>query len=247
MSWQDGENSGQHGREFDALCLRLAQDQLTECGLRMSEISSTTGRGLETNKGLTEGQKIPASALYFTSEGHLDEFLARPSHDKYRDRVVLLPLTSGNAWAVLIGAAQYANCYIGSKKIPNVKLKFTSSAGFNEGALSIVVTTRNASGIAKGSTLLLDYGNKFILEEALPTPDKFEGALDRLMWAQKQALPEEWEKHTAQQDVAMKTELEEAARKRAREEEEAAANDSEKRRKMEMVELGKCYGVYMFN
>ena len=54
--WQDGVNNGQHGKEFDALCARLVQDQLTHCGLALTAVHSTTGRGLVANRGLLEAE-----------------------------------------------------------------------------------------------------------------------------------------------------------------------------------------------
>jgi hypothetical protein len=53
-------------------------------------------------------------------------------------------------FAVLVGAAQYANNYLGIRKAPNAKLVFTPCRGFNEGSLQILIHTRNGAGIAKG-------------------------------------------------------------------------------------------------
>ena len=244
-AWHDGVNNGQHGKEFDALCARLVQGQLTESGLALTAVSSSTGRGLAANRGLSEGEHISASAVYFNCEQSLDEFLGRPGHDRYRDRIVLLPLTNGMVWGVLIGAVQFVNHYNGSKKSPNVKLHFESAKGFNEGALSLVVNTRNGAGIGKQSTLLLDYGNKFLMSGAdAPSPrtDGYKGALDLLFDNQKCALPSETEQHRLDADALVVEEnlvIDAKKRMREMEEAEAAAGELAKKRKLDAVELGK--------
>ena len=97
-------------------------------------------------------------------------WLQQRSNDKYRDRVVAIPgvLKLGEARAifgVLVGAAQYANKYLGIRKAASAKIVFNPSRGFNEGSLQIHIHTHNGAGVAKGSPILLDYGTEFYVTE----------------------------------------------------------------------------------
>ena len=135
-------------------------------------------------------------------------------------------------WAVLIGVAQFINCFAGIRRAPNAKVIFNAAKGFNEGALEIRISTRNGAGVAKGSPILVDYGPGFSMEEAARlvggSHKNFRGALDATFASQREALPEEAAmnaEQAAMEDADLATAAE-AERKRKAEadarEEEAA-------------------------
>ena len=81
----------------------------------------------------------------------------------WADRVVRIENVLQNGvprevFAVMVGLGQYVNHYSGIKKAPNAKLAVRPEKGFNRGALQLMATNRNASGIAAGNEILLNYG-----------------------------------------------------------------------------------------
>ena len=85
----------------------------------------------------------------------LEAWIRKPGNIKYTDRIVKLPgvLKHGDPvdiYAVLVGAAQYVNDFQTIRKTPNAKFVFTPKLGFNDGALKLVVATRNGAGVGKG-------------------------------------------------------------------------------------------------
>jgi len=169
--------------------------------------------------------RLPPS--FFDEERLLSSRLQQPSNDKYCDRVVAIPSVSkvGEAraiFAVLVGAAQCANNYLGIRKAPNAKLVCTPCRGFNEGSLQILIHTRNGAGIAKGSPILLDYGPEFHVAQRSGR-DAFRGALDAAFDAHRVLLPDE----AAQHDETSTIEREQA------EQEAAELAQAKKKRKAE--------------
>ncbi|MCP4241283.1 MAG: hypothetical protein GY772_12035 [bacterium] len=233
--WRDGLNLHLSGPALSDASARLVAEQLDSAMLAVSAVDAKVGRGLETTRLLRDGDSLPASALFFDEEQLLSAWLKQPGHDKYRDRIVevLGVLKQGEArmvWAVLVGAAQSANCYSGIRKAPNAKVVFTPVRGFNKGARELRISTRNGAGIAKGSPILLDYGSSFQTTQA-GGGDNFRGALDTMFDAQRQWLPDEAAAHDAdtkkeRNEAAMQAETE--AKRKA--EEQLQAEQAKKAR-----------------
>ena len=129
---------------------------------------------------------------------------------------------------MLVGAAQYINCFAGIRSRSNVKLAFTPGRGFNEGALQAVISSRTGSGVAKGMQLLLDYGPEFNMTAAAQAAPRsgtaFRGALEVCFDSQRQLLPAEAAAHDAavKEEVNAELEVAEESRKRQAEEEQVA-------------------------
>ncbi len=89
-------------------------------------------------------------------------------NDRFRDRIVGIggmqhdgvPRASP-AHAVLVGVAQFVQHYVTIRRSPNARWVFDPAAGFNSGALKLVVQTRNAAGIAAGADIVVNYGATF--------------------------------------------------------------------------------------
>ena len=243
--WNDGLNRSFSGETFQGATGRLVAEQLESQGLSITPVEADHGRGLLTNNLLRDGSTLPASALFFDSEVLLQGWLNQPGNSKYSDRTVLLPgvLQEGEArtvWAVLVGVAQYVNHYLGIRMAPNAKLVFTPASGFNEGALMLKIATRNGAGVAKGSPLLLDYGDSFNLaaakdaKDGAPVASVFRGALDVVFDSQKTHLPEEVAVHQEEvkaEEEERVIEIEEENKRKAEEELQAAAAKKIKRDK----------------
>ena len=125
--------------------------------------------------------------------------------------------------AVRVGALQYADSYLGVRSAPNAFLRFTAARGFNEGALELVIRTRNGVNVSKDSAILLDCGPNFDPNK-FPTRAGFEGALDAAFKSMGEALPADLEARAEQK----KAEAEEAA---VAEASKAMEVEAEKKRK----------------
>ena len=233
--WGDGLNLGLHGDSLNTVAARLISDQLDAYGLAISAVDARVGRGLEVRKAMREGQSIPASALFFDNCNILKAWVRKPGNLKYTDRIVKLPgvLKHGEPvtiFAVLVGAAQYVNDFQNIRKTANAKFVFTPNMGFNDGALQLVIATRNGAGVGKGAPLLADYGEDFdkdLADTQAPPSKKLKGALDILFEEHKTALPDEARDHEAAslEEAAAELEaadMEDAERKRKAQEELAA-------------------------
>ena len=263
--WRDGLNLTQvHGEAFNQQAARLVGSQLEHYNLALSAVDTKSGRGLESAKMFRDGEALPASALFFDTEGCLKMWLGHTGHDKYSDRVVVIkgirkqgvPIT---VYAVLIGAVQFVNAFCGIRRGPNAKLVFTPTKGFNEGALELIIATRNGAGVAKGSPIVIDYGlpSVFASGPSSGGPSSggpssgggsggsggIEGALAVLFDQQKSALPDEAAKHVVEQkkEAAAAEEVAKAAAEaeRKRKAEEEARGADAKRRKVEEEEARK--------
>jgi len=228
VSWRDGLNLQVSGDALAKGSARLVAEQLDTGFLAVSAVDAKIGRSLETTRMLRDGDVLPASALFFDEEPLLLSWLQQPGNDKYCDRVVAIPGVKKvgeprTIFAVLVGAAQYANNYLSIRKAPNAKLVFTPSRGFNEGSLQIHICTRNGAGVAKGSPILLDYGPEFQAPQR-SGGDTFRGALDAVFGANRLLLPDE----AAEHDETSNKEREQAAV-----EEAAVVAEAEAKRKAE--------------
>ena len=238
--WVDGINKCLSGDALDACAGRLVAEQLDKLELKITHMDPTTGRGLETTKFMRDGDTFPASSLFFDAEAVLVAWLRQhgSSNQKYQDRIVKLNGVMKNGapqtvWAVLVGAAQYLNGYVGIRPRPNAKLQFTPGGGFNEGALQVVISTRNGAGVAKGTQLLLDYGPDFDMAAAAQavTSKSFRGALDSVFDSQKKWLPAEAAGHDAAAAEEAEAEKKAAEESRKREAEEAQVAEAAKKAK----------------
>ena len=230
--WREGLNRNPSGEAFVSAGARLVAEQLESLALGMSAAEAGT-RHLTTKKPLTNGTTMPASALFFEPESALLNWLSLPGHDKYRASVVKLPGVRKNgdsvdAWAVRIGAIQYAGSYIGVRAAPNAFLRFTPSSGFNEGALELVISTRNNANVAKDAALFLDCGPDFNQNKFSPGSG-FQGALDVAFASTAVANPDEKEEHERiKQDLAAEEAKEAEAEKKRKAEAELEAEHIKK-------------------
>ena len=201
--WREGINRNPSGDPFSSACARLVAEQLETFGCGMSTADGT--RHLTTRQPLPNGTAFPASALFFEPEAALLSWLGQPGNDKFRGSVVKLPDLRKNgeivdAWAVRIGAMQHAATYIGVRSAPNAFLRFTAARGFNEGALELVIRTRNGVNVGKDTPVLLDCGPDFDPNK-FPAGAGFEGALDVTFKSMAVALPAEAEEREVQKQA----------------------------------------------
>jgi hypothetical protein len=164
-------------------------------GLRITG-QTDIGRGLETLSARREGDILcNASALFFDTHDDLVALLCIPGNERFADRVckikgVLRREEPVVIWAVLLGVAQYIQDFTQIRHRANVVLEFDPTRGFNSDSLKVVVRSRNISGIAAGTQILLGYGPSFSVE--LPrgkNTDNHRGSLDVLFESQKARLP----------------------------------------------------------
>ena len=107
--------------------------------------------------------------------------LFRPS---FIDGVVLHKGQPTTVYFVLVGAGVFVNHFQGLKRAPNVKLVYDVTKGFNKGALSFVVCTRNKQGIG-ATELVMNYGLEFDITRKHPKTEsyiaRFKGPLLKFM------------------------------------------------------------------
>jgi len=167
-------------------------------GISAAEVGKP--RGLIARRQFREGDVIcNLAALFFDDREKLRAFLQ--AHETFWDRIVRIrnvlntERVAVTVYAVLIGLGQHLQHYAAYRKSPNARIAFTSSEGFNRGALTLITDTRNAAGIRCDRAIVTNYGLDFApTEHPLSSPaKKFKGALD-LFFAQvetKVADPEE--------------------------------------------------------
>jgi hypothetical protein len=136
--------------------------------------------------------------VFFDNSALLEAFLMAPGNHGYTDRVVKiegvmnaeLPQT---IFAVLIGAAQWAQHWENLAKRANCILEFVPSNGFNSNSLRIVASTRNGVGLSAGAPILLNYGRDFdpSFSSGRGADKDFKGSLDNLFESQRGRLPME--------------------------------------------------------
>ena len=122
-----------------------------------------------TGMSLVEGAEIgSATSVFFSSKMELMAFLkseARPNHRRFADRLIKIdditykgiPKTFCGIWAGIAGEVMAPS----QGQRANVELALAPSQGFNPDLVKLVVRTRNKQGVAKGTELLLDYGDAF--------------------------------------------------------------------------------------
>ena len=160
-----------------------------ECGMYDLSVEGSSipveGRGalvgVFTQKRVEEGAEIcTASCLWFSSEATLGEFLSRPGHAQWADRLVKVPglLQNGEAttlYGVLVGVSGEINHAsaggVGTvnARLPNAQLHLQPTVGLNTGLLVVKAVTSNKLGIAKGKEVLLDYGVDYLFSQ-VPRP-----------------------------------------------------------------------------
>ena len=115
----------------------------------------------------------------------MNEFLSKPGHAQWADRLIKVPglLHNGEAttlYGVLVGLSGEINHAstgdLGKGKLPNALLYLQPTAGFNTGLLVVKAVTNNRMGISKGKEVLLNYGDDYSfpvinpVAEATPLP-----------------------------------------------------------------------------
>jgi len=154
------------------------------------------GRGLVTQAGRREGEKIiDLPCLWFDSIDTLNNFLRAPGNSGWSNKVIVVSGVMKNGtpqdiYAVLVGAGQYINHFAGIKRAPNAKIIFDHKIGLSHGALYVIASNRNGTGIAAGVEILLNYGLSYDLatgdESTLDQPaKKFRGVLDAIFEQQR--------------------------------------------------------------
>ena len=156
-----------------------------ECGMYDLSVEGSSipveGRaalvGVFTQKRVEEGAEIcTASCLWFSSEATLGEFLSRPGHAQWADRLIKVPglLHNGEAttlYGVLVGVSGEINHAsaggVGTvnARLPNAQLHIQPTVGLNTGLLVVKAVTSNKLGIAKGKEVLLDYGVDYLFSQ----------------------------------------------------------------------------------
>jgi hypothetical protein len=197
--WHDGLN-----RILPSLVSSSQKQVRTEIestGLRITG-HSDIGRGLETLIARRHGEIVcNASALFFDTHADLQELLRIPGNEQFADRVceitgVLRREQPVVIWAVLIGVAQYIQDHTDIRLRPNAVLEFDPTCGFNSDSLKVIAYSRNYSGIAAGSPVLLEYGPSFTVESTRgKNVDHHRGTLDILFESQKSRLPQQALQH----------------------------------------------------
>ena len=116
-----------------------------------------------------EGAEIgSATSIFFSSKIELMAFLkseARPNHRRFADRLIKLDdiMHSGipkTFYGILVGVAGEVMAPSQGQRA-NVELVLAPAQGLNPDLVKLVVKTRNKQGVAKGTELLLDYGDAF--------------------------------------------------------------------------------------
>ena len=116
-----------------------------------------------------EGATIgAATSIFFSSKTGLMAFLqseARPNHRRFADRLIKLDGVMHNSipktlYGILVGVAGEVMAPSQGHRA-NVELVLAPAQGLNPGLVQLVVKTRTKQGLAKGTELLLDYGDAF--------------------------------------------------------------------------------------
>jgi hypothetical protein len=119
--WNDGLNIGVGGDAMAAAAAHLVAEQLEAGLVALTAVDVTSGRCLEARALFRDGESLPASALFWDEEAELESWMRQAGHERYRDRVVEVPgvlkdTAPRTVWAVLIGVAQFVNCFAGIRK-----------------------------------------------------------------------------------------------------------------------------------
>ena len=145
------------------------------------------GRGLETVLPRREGELVcEAAALFFDNPALLEAFLMSPGNHGYADRVVKIEGVMNaevpqTIFAVLIGAAQWAQHFENLGKRPNCVLEFVPSNGFNSNALRLAASTRHPPKCWVADPLELRTGLRPQLLVRSSCREGFQGILGQLV------------------------------------------------------------------
>ena len=135
--WRDGLNRSIPLELLAANVEKLIEQEAEANKLRVTIEDKCRGRGLETTVSRHNGDVVcAASALFWDSWGDLMSFLKNQGGESFSDRIVQIDgvkkLQQERAiWAVLVGAAQFAQHFDGYHTSPNCVLEFDPSQGFN--------------------------------------------------------------------------------------------------------------------
>ena len=243
-AWNDGLNRGLQAAALEKHAAAMQKTEAEQQNLRIGQQDNDGERFLETLVPLRDGAKVVvASCLFFDDWNKLMAFLDMPGNGQWRGKVARMQGvkhggTERTIWAPLVGVARFCSHFQGRRGRPNCNLVFDPALGFNSGSLTLQVATRNGSGVAANSPLLLNYGVDFDFHLASlqgKDDNTFKGALDVIFASQKAFLHSEHEEHEEQQkkeeaEQAKQAAIEAAAKlEKEKEEQEQAA----KRREME--------------
>ena len=175
--WFEGLNRMFAGADLHRLIHSLLRKELDEHNFVLIEPRSTYGRGLSSTAFIPEGEHVcTATCLWFDNKAKLMEFLA--AHPNEQDRVgcvrgILHEGKASTVYYVLVGCAAFINHFQGIRRTPNVKLVYNATKGFNDGALSFVVSTRNKQGMG-ASEVVSNYGLDFDLTKVFAKSDDYQ-------------------------------------------------------------------------
>ena len=188
-AWYEGLNLYFTSDDLEGLVVSLCNKEMTGGRVSLTSTREGFGRGLEMRVSVKEAEKIiDVPALWYDSLDSLRKFLAMKGNEYWATRVVKIEgVAKGDGetdmYAVMVGCAQYTNHYHCIKKFANARLKFYPEKGFTAGALVLEASSRNSTGLAAGSEVLINYGVSVSTDEDTsfgPDAKRFKGALDSL-------------------------------------------------------------------
>ena len=160
-------------------------------------IGSTPYRATPTSRDVQqEGDTICiASCLLFSAPQGIRDFFNASSHGALLEGPLLEVcgldagegVRSSKVYAVLVGVARLLCDFRGIRKYPNCTFRASAEAGPNDRFLKLMVQTHNGCGVAAGSEVVADFGEKYVpagATDASPAK-KFKGSLDLLLDKQK--------------------------------------------------------------
>ena len=230
-AWYEGVNLYYTSDDLEGLVVSLCNKEMTGGRVALTSTREGFGRGLEMRVSVKEAEKIiDVPALWYDSLDSLRKFLAMKGNEYWATRVVKIEgVAKGDGetdmYAVMVGCAQYTNHYHCIKKFANARLKFYPEKGFTAGALVLEASSRNSTGLAAGSEVLINYGVSVSTDEDTsfgPDAKRFKGALDTLFARQLDGEKNEAE-NKAKDEAEAKAKAE--AEKKAQEEAERKAKE----------------------
>ena len=230
-AWYEGLNLYYTSDDLEGLVVSLCNKEMTAGRVALTPAREGFGRGLEMRVSVKEAEKIiDVPALWYDSLDSLRKFLAMKGNEYWATRVVKIEgVAKGDGetdmYAVMVGCAQYTNHYHCIKKFANARLKFYPEKGFTAGALVLEASSRNSTGLAAGSEVLINYGVSVSTDEDTsfgPDAKRFKGALDTLFARQLDGEKNEAE-NKAKDEAEAKAKAE--AEKKAQEEAERKAKE----------------------
>lgn len=202
--WRSGMDLCPSTEQLLELLPKQFSSELEACGLRVVEEAGQ--KRLAASRGLREEEVLGSlSALLFSSAGAVAEFLNVEGNAALLEGPLLKisdlsgenPQGVSNAgfssvFAVPMGVGRLLSDFRGLKKFPTAKVVIAPHAGPNDGFLTLKVSTHNSCGIAAGSLITCDFGERYVRGNAMGfSPAKrFRSSLEALFDRQAQASRE---------------------------------------------------------